>query len=252
MRAYLIDDEPLALRRLERMLRESGRVEIAGSSGDPEAAIQALTRSPVDVLFLDIEMPALTGFELLRKLVPQPFVVFTTAYNQYALQAFEVNSIDYLLKPVEEEQLNRALRKLESRNGAPAPDLSAVLRRVLEQVRPAYPERIASKIGDRVELIDVSRVTHFYAEEKLTYAATESKNYMLDTTIADLEAKLDPRLFARIHRSTIVNLRMVHELHTYFAGKMLVRLKDAKRTELTVARDRVSSLKEKLGLSTFA
>lgn len=252
MRAYLIDDEPLALRRLERMLRETGSVEIAGSSGDPEAALEALARTPVDVLFLDIEMPALTGFELLRKLVPQPFVVFTTAYNQYALQAFEVNSIDYLLKPVEEEQLNRALRKLESRNGAPAPDLSAVLRRVLEQVRPAYPERIASKIGDRVELIDVSRVTHFYAEEKLTYAATESKNYMLDTTIADLEAKLDPRLFARIHRSTIVNLRMVHELHTYFAGKMLVRLKDAKRTELTVARDRVSSLKEKLGLSTFA
>jgi len=252
MRAYLIDDEPLALRRLERMLRETGSVEIAGSSGDPEAALEALARTPVDVLFLDIEMPALTGFELLRKLVPQPFVVFTTAYNQYALQAFEVNSIDYLLKPVEEEQLNRALRKLESRNGAPAPDLSAVLRRVLEQVRPAYPERIASKIGDRVELIDVSRVTHFYAEEKLTFAATESKNYMLDMTIADLEAKLDPKLFARIHRSTIVNLRMVHELHSYFAGKMLVRLKDAKRTELTVARDRVSSLKEKLGLSTFA
>ncbi|MDX2180803.1 MAG: LytTR family DNA-binding domain-containing protein [Bryobacteraceae bacterium] len=248
MRAYLIDDEPLALRRLERMLRETGRVEIVGSGSDPEAALEALARTTVDVLFLDIEMPVLSGFELLRRLAPQPFVVFTTAYNRYALQAFEVNSIDYLLKPVEEEQLNRALRKLESRTGVPAPDLSAVLRQVLEQARPAYPERIASKIGDRVELIDVSRVTHFYAEEKLTYAATESKNYMLDTTIAELEAKLDPKRFARIHRSTIVNLAMVHELHTYFAGKMLVRLKDAKRTELTVARDRVNPLRDKLGL----
>jgi len=248
MRAFLIDDEPLALRRLERMLRETGRVEIVGTSSDPEAAIETLRRASVDVLFLDIEMPGLTGFELLSKLGAQPFVVFTTAYNQYALKAFEVNSIDYLLKPVEAEQLNRALGKLESRVGTPAPDLSDVLRRVLEDRRPDFPERIASKIGDRVELIELSRVTHFYAEDKLTYAATEAKTYMLDSTIAGLEAKLDPRTFARIHRSTIVNLRMVHELHGYFAGKMLVRLKDAKKTELTVARERVNSLKEKLGL----
>jgi two-component system LytT family response regulator len=249
MRAYLVDDEPLALRRLERMLEESGQVEVVGRSSDPVEALDQLPDLQVEVLFLDIQMPGLNGFEMLARLDPQPLVVFTTAYNQYALQAFEVNSVDYLLKPIEQAQLDRALRKLRARPAAtPAPDLSLVLRQLLAGQKPAYPERVASKIGDRVELVDLSRVTHFFAEDKLTYAATETKNYMIDATIAEMEAKLDPKRFIRIHRSTILNLAYIHELHTYFAGRMLVRLKDAKRTELTVARDRVKELKEVLGL----
>ncbi|MCX6590386.1 MAG: LytTR family DNA-binding domain-containing protein [Acidobacteria bacterium] len=249
MRAYLLDDEPLALRRLERLLEEAGQVEIVGRSTDPVEALEQLPRLKPDVLFLDIQMPGLTGFEMLARLEPQPLVVFTTAYNQYALQAFDVNSVDYLLKPIEPAQLHRALRKLASRPAAaPVPDLSQVLRQLLTDQKPAYPERVASKIGDRVEFVDLSRVTHFFAEDKLTYAATETKNYMIDATIAEMEAKLDPKRFIRIHRSTILNLAYIHELHTYFGGRMLVRLKDAKRSELTVARDRVKELKEVLGI----
>ena len=249
MRAYLVDDEPLALRRLERMLGESGQVEVVGRSSDPVAALEQIAGLSVDVLFLDIQMPGLTGFEMLARLEPQPLVVFTTAYNQYALQAFEVNSVDYLLKPIEQAQLDRALRKLRSRPpAAPVPDLSAVLRQIIAGQAAHYPERVASKIGDRVEFVDLSRITHFFAEDKLTYAATDTKNYMIDATIAEMEAKLDPKRFIRIHRSTILNLAYIHELHTYFAGRLLVRLKDAKRTELTVARDRVKELKEVLGL----
>lgn len=248
MRAFLIDDEPLALRRLERMLKDTGRIEIAGSSSDPVEAIDKISDSKADVLFLDIEMPGLNGFELLKALDEQPLVVFTTAYNQYALKAFEVNSVDYLLKPIEKEQLDRALRKLERNLSAPRPDLSVLIQELLAQKRVAYPERIASKIGDKVEFVDLSRVTHFYAEDKLTYAGTEAKCYMVDSTIAELEAKLDPKQFVRIHRSTLVNLAYVHELYSYFAGRMLVRLKDAKKTELTVARDRVRDLKERLGI----
>ena len=249
MRAYLVDDEPLALRRLERMLDESGQVEIVGRSTDPVEALEQLPRLKPDVLFLDIQMPGLTGFEMLARLEPQPLVVFTTAFNQYALQAFDVNSVDYLLKPIEPAQLDRALRKLASRPAAAAvPDLSDVLRQLLTGQKPVYPERVASRTGDRVEFVDLSRVTHFFAEDKLTYAATETKNHMLDSTIAEMEAKLHPKQFIRIHRSTILNLAYIHELHTYFAGRMLVRLKDAKRTELTVARDRVKQLKEVLGL----
>lgn len=248
MRAFLIDDEPLALRRLERMARETGELDVIGSSSDPVEAVEQVRKLQPDVLFLDIEMPGLNGFELLRQLDPQPLVVFTTAYNQYALKAFEVNSVDYLLKPVEREQLDRALRKAQRGLGGPRPDLSGVLRQLLDMKKPAYPERIASKAGEKVEFVDLSRVTHFFAEDKMTFAATEAKNYVIDSPIADLESKLDPEKFIRVHRSTLVNLRFVHELYPYFTGRMLLRLKDAKRTEITVSRDRVKPLKEKLGL----
>lgn len=248
MRAYLVDDEPLALKRLRRLIEETGRLEIVGQSSDSVTATSEIARIRPDVVFLDIEMPEQNGFELLSRLHPQPFVIFTTAYSQYALKAFEVNSIDYLLKPIEREHLDRALGKLE-RGLVTKPDVSALLAQILEQRVPSYPTRISSKIGDKVEFIDLSRVTHFFADDKLTFAATETKNYLLDSTISDLESKLDPKKFFRVHRATLVNLDFVHELYSYFSGKMLVRLKDAKRSEITVARERVKELKSRLGVS---
>jgi len=253
LRAFLVDDEQLALKRLARLLEQSGRVEIAGRSSDPEDAIAQLRSLAVDVLFLDIQMPGMTGFEMLSQLPEQPVVIFTTAYHQYALQAFEVNSIGYLLKPVETQQLERALNKLDRIRGGsePRPELGALLQQissVLQNRVPEYPERIASRLGERVEFIELDRVTHLFAKDKLTYAATATKDHCLDWTISELEAKLDPKKFVRIHRSTIVNASYVHELYSWFAGRMLLRLKDEKKTELTVARDRVKVLKEHLGI----
>jgi two-component system LytT family response regulator len=240
LRAYLIDDEELALKRLSRMLTATGRVEVVGTSTDPTTA-----DFEGDVLFLDIEMPGMNGFEYLATLQEQPLVVFTTAYSQYALQAFEVNSIDYLLKPIDAAKLDRALTKLERVAGGsePRPDLKDILRRLTS----SYPTRLASRTGDRVEFVDVDRVTHFYAKDKLTFAATQSKDYCLDQSIVELEQRLDPKRFVRIHRSTMVNVDYVQELYTWFGGRMLLRLKDEKKTELQVARDRVKALKEHLG-----
>src|SRR6266700_2681289 len=119
--AFLVDDELPALKRLGRLLEATGRVEIQGSSSNPATAINSISADPPDVLFLDIEMPEIDGFELLSRLQCQPLVIFTTAYNQYALKAFEVNSIDYLLKPVEPELLERALNKLERLHGGAKP-----------------------------------------------------------------------------------------------------------------------------------
>ena len=253
MRAFLVDDEPLALSRLHRLLEDSGGISIVGTSSDPVEAIQEIRRLAPDVLFLDIQMPEVTGFDLLKRLDPQPLVVFTTAYHQYALQAFEVNSVDYLLKPIEPQQLERALTKLERMRGEPRPDLQELMQRLtaaLHAPAPAsqYPERLASRTGERVEFIELASITHIFAQDKLTYAATAKKNYCVDQTIVELEAKLDPRKFVRIHRSTMVNTDYVQELYTFFAGRMLLRLKDEKKTELTVARDRVKELKARLGL----
>jgi len=249
MRAFVLDDEPLAVRRLSRMLEETGRVEIAGAGSDPVDAVEWLSDNRVDVLFLDIQMPGMDGFEALSMLNPQPLVVFTTAYDQYALQAFEVNSIDYLLKPIEERHLLRALDKIERlRAGGIPQDLASQLASLLQSRQPAYPERIASRLGERIQFLDLDQVTHFFAKDKLTYAATKTNNYAVGYTISDLEQKLNPKQFCRIHRSTLLNLAYVLELDAWFEGRVLARLKDEKRTELQVSRDRVQELKKRLGV----
>ena len=245
IRAFLVDDEPLAVSRLSRILTESGRVTVIGSSNDPIDAIAWLSSNAVDAVFLDINMPGMNGFEMLRMLDPQPNVVFTTAYDHFALEAFRANSIDYLVKPVDQEQLDRALTKLERLN-APRENPADLLRRLeaaLSAKQPRYPERIASRVGDRIQFLDLTRVTHFFAEDKLTFAALKGKAHIVDHTIADLEQKLDPAKFFRIHRSTLLNLGWVQEMDS-----LLARLKDEDRTELVIARDRVRGLRERLGL----
>ena len=253
MKVFLVDDEPLAVSRLRRLLEETGRVEIAGASSDPQEALDQLRRSRPDVLFLDIEMPGMSGFDLLDQLGdPQPLVVFTTAYDQYALDAFKVNSIDYLLKPVEPAKLERALNKLDRilGGGETRGDVGALLKQVramVESRAPDYLSRVASRVGDRVEFVEVAQVTHFYAKDKLTFAVTAAKHHALDLSIAELEQKLAPQRWVRIHRSTLLNVDAVKELHTWFGGKLLVKLKDG-QTELQVARERAAEVKAKLGV----
>jgi two-component system LytT family response regulator len=247
MRAFLVDDEALALKRLQRMLAATKRVQIAGTSQDPVEAVPQILEARPDILFLDIEMPGMTGFEMLAHLQPQPWVVFTTAYDRYALEAFGVNSVDYLLKPIETAHLDRALDKIERLHGSAAtpPQMAELIRRL---TAPSYPNRVASKVGEKIEFVDLEQVTHFFASDKLTFAATVVKNYAVDYTIQELEQKLDPGRFIRVHRATLVNVAHVQELHSWFAGRMMVRLKDPKHTELTVSRDRVRGLKQRLGI----
>jgi two-component system LytT family response regulator len=249
MRAYLVDDEPLAVKRLTRMLDATGRVDIAGSTNDPQAALEFLREHPVDVLFLDIQMPGLTGFELLGRLDPQPMVIFTTAYDRYALEAFDVNSIDYLLKPIDPERLDRALDKLERLSAQPRPDIKALAKELAVQLSPNRRlERIASKVGERTTVLDVARISHFSAKDKLTFAVLGGREHVIDYTLSELEERLDPRRFVRIHRGTIANLAFVQELFPDVDGGVLVRLKDEQKTELSVARDRVRELKDRLGI----
>jgi two-component system LytT family response regulator len=251
LRVFLVDDEALALKRLARLLEATGRVVVVGSATDPRSALELLSIEQIDVLFLDIEMPDMNGFEMLARLESEPLVVFTTAYDQYALRAFEVNSIDYLLKPVEREQLDRALGKIERlRSTGARPDLKPILEQLAASLGHAvsnYPERLPSRLGERVQMVELARVTHFFARDKLTYASTLERDYVIDQSISDLERRLDPRKFVRIHRSTMVNIEYVHEVHSWFAGGVVVRLKDGKQTELAVARDRTRSLKQRLG-----
>ncbi|MFQ5974394.1 MAG: LytR/AlgR family response regulator transcription factor [Alphaproteobacteria bacterium] len=248
LRAFLVDDEPLALRALARLLKATGRVELVGTATDPEAALATLAAEPVDVLFLDIRMPGMSGFELLERLPASPLVVFTTGYNRYAVQAFEVNAVDYLVKPVERERLDRTLDRLERlRDDPQRGEFRGVMERLASYLR-AGPERLALRAGERVHFIELAGVTHFVARDRQTYAVTATGEHLLDFTIAQLERRLDPARFVRIHRATLVNLAWVDEVHPGVGEGLLIRLKDGTRTELVVSRDRVREVKDRLGL----
>ncbi len=254
IRAYLVDDEPPALDRLARMLDLTHRVQIVGCSTDAIEALEQVRTLRPDLLYLYIHMPGLSGFELLAELPVQPLVVFTTAYDQHALEAFRTNSIDYLLKPIESEQLERALAKAErfDAHRRQDPDVRALLSRVDAMLGPtaerAWLARLASRVGNTVEIVDLARVTHLAARDKLTFAVTPEREYVVDMTIAELEARLNPARFVRIHRGFILNLDHLQELHADFGGRMVARLRDTSRTELPVSRDRVRVLKDRLGL----
>jgi len=259
LRAYLVDDEPLALERLQRLLAQFPELHITDSATDPAAAVAAINNpdASIDVLFLDIQMPGMNGFELLARLSVQPFVIFTTAYDQHALRAFETNAIDYLLKPIEPEQLERALKKLgrlrpiakpEWQQNPALPQLLKELTASLREPQPAYPTRIASRVGERISFLTLDDVTHFIAQDKLTFAIANGKKHIVDQTISDLEHRLDPARFLRIHRSALVNVDWIHEVNSWFAGKVVLTLRDSQHTQLTVARDRVRTLKDRLGI----
>ena len=220
-RVFVVDDEELAVRRLVRLLEATERVEVAGTATDPRDAISRIT-DEIAAVFLDISMPEVDGFAVARRLPPGTLIVFTTAHDQHALRAFEVNALDYLVKPVRAEDLSRALDKLARRRGGP---------------------RITSRIGDRTHVIELDRVTHFQAEDKLTYALTLDRSYVVDESITTLEERHACDGFFRIHRATLVRLTAIAEL---LANPPRVRLRDSDRV-LPVARDRARALKDVLG-----
>lgn len=242
-RCYVVDDEELALASMLRLLRETGRVEIAGHTTDPAAAIEEIRFLAPDVLFLDIHMPEIDGFQLLAVLPQPPQVVFTTAYDHHAVRAFEVNSVDYLLKPVSRERLNEALDRLAARTQFPP--IAELLRSLAP---PKYLRRVSTTRGEHITLIDVAEVTHFMAKDRYTFACTGRGEFLIDLTLAELESRLDPTEFLRVHRSSIVNLRFVERVSRWLAGRLLVRLKDRAGTEITVSRDKAALLRQALDL----
>lgn len=250
LKIFMVDDEPLALKRLSRLLTETGKVEILGQTTEPLEALKIIPTLELDAFFLDIQMPELTGFELLQRLENYPPVIFTTAFDEFALKAFEVYSIDYLLKPIEPERLEKALAKLEKSTTEKPSELNMNLQRLIESL-PSTPmlERLPSRIGGKVQIIDVKDITHFFAEDKMTFAGNfDGKAFPLDLSLNELEKRLDKHGFLRIHRNSIVNVNFIGEVHGWFSGQIMIHLKNAKKTELIVARDRSKILKEFLGM----
>lgn len=242
MRCVLVDDEPIALERLAALLTEAAiGAEIVGTAGSGKEAIPLIYEAKPDVVFLDVQMPVLDGFDVVDLLrPPRPHIVFVTAYDEYALRAFEVHALDYLTKPVRLRRLNQTLERLQALT-ATASDALDALRAERAAMRL---NRLTVQVGRRLRVIEVPEIQWVEARDKLVFAHLDGGTFPIDFTLDELEKRLDPEQFVRIHRAYLVNLSAVHELVPTREGGYRLRMADA--TPLPVARRRARAVKSLL------
>lgn len=242
-RCVLVENEERSLARLRRLLAAfPDEVDVVAEAVDGPSAVEAIRNHRPELVFLDIDLPGFNGFQVLERLDQQPAVIFTTAFNEHALQAFRAFAIDYLLKPIDEESIRRSLTKLRAM-GFNQAQFSLALAQLLEISGSRYLTRIGCKVGDRTILVKAGEVLYFQADNKYTALHTVTSEYLIDTPLVELEQKLNPRDFIRIHRSTLVNVAWIAELRRSFDGKLVVVLKDSKGTQLVASRHYADNLR---------
>ncbi len=231
MRALLVDDERLARVELRRLLRESPDVEIVGEATHVEDAVEQASLLEPDLLFLDIEMPGGTGFDVLEKLERVPLVIFTTAYDAHAVRAFEVNALDYLLKPIEGSRLAAALERAAARFRAQQRALGA--RGQPEPPHEGFLERAFVRDGELCLVVDFREVLHFESEGNYTRLHLPRHQPLLGRSLAYLEQRLDPRAFFRANRKELVNLQQVLHIEPGPGSGLMLRLRDGREVEMS-------------------
>ena len=251
LRVLVVDDEPLARARARRMLATLPDVEVVGEAGNVPDALARVAESSPDVVLLDVQLPGEDGFALLARLERRPAIVFVTAFDSYAVRAFEENAVDYLLKPFRAERLASAMARARAELARPEA-LSRRLEELLAAVAPGargseHLDRFTVRVGLRQLIVKAEDVLWFGAEDKLVFAAVEGNRHYVNFTLDELERRLDPRRFARIHRSAIANLDRATALRPGFAGTWRLQLDDPARTELPVSRARARALRARLG-----
>jgi two-component system LytT family response regulator/two-component system response regulator LytT len=254
LRTVVVDDEQLAREEVCFLLGEIGGVEVVGQASNGLEALQVIEAENPDLVMLDVQMPGLSGFEVARRLAEaggDTQLVFVTAFDQHAIQAFEVNAVDYLLKPVEAARLTttveRVRRRLASERGRPAAELDRLLQ-LLSQ-RQEHREQLAVRIGDRFLLIQADEVVHASVDNDVITVVTNSlsgtSNYR---TLDELQARLDPAVFWRVHRSHLVNINKIKEIVPWFSRNYILKMRDAKGSEIPVSRSQTKRLREYLKL----
>lgn len=253
LRTILIDDEQLALNRLRRLLTShTDTFTVIGEALNGAEGLAKVETERPDLIFLDIEMPLLNGFDMLNRLTYMPLVVFATAFDQYAIRAFEENSVDYLLKPIELDRLERTVGKIRALADRNAPTgsnpFNENLMRLLEQMKPKKELfSISVKTGDKILLIPLTDIAYFEADDKYVYLVTvEGQKYLTTYTLSTLAEKL-PDTFARVSRSVILNTHRIRAIQKHFDGKFIITLSDKKASRLTTGSsytDRVRQLLE--------
>jgi two-component system LytT family response regulator/two-component system response regulator LytT len=258
LRVLVVDDEQLARDELCYQLGQLSEVEVVAQAGNGIEALSAADRHDPDLVFLDIQMPGLSGFEVARRLLEReeqqlPALVFVTAFDQYAIEAFEVNAVDYLLKPVDaarlEQALARARRRLSS-DRAPDP-VNDQIERIVRMManRQIRRDQVAVKVGDRFLLVQAEEIIYAsLADESINIVTGQVAGTSNYRTLDELQARLDPDVFWRVHRSHLVNINKIKEIVPWFSRNYILRMKDAKSTEIPVSRAQTKRLREYLKL----
>ena len=249
IKTLIVDDEPLARRNLRLLLDKDPQIEIVGECGNGKEAVEAITNQKLDLLFLDIQMPEMDGFDVLQAVGPEQVqaIIFVTAFDQYALKAFDVHALDYLLKPFDEARFQRALKQAKSRiERRELNQLTTKLVALLDErstrevaAKSTYLTRLMVKLSNRVILLKVSDVDWIEADGNYAKLHVGGKCHLLREKMQDLENQLDPDKFVRIHRSIIVNLDRVKEMHPHFNGDFIVVLDDGAKLKLSRSRREV-------------
>jgi two-component system LytT family response regulator/two-component system response regulator LytT len=255
LRTVVVDDEQLARDELCFLLEQIPGIEVVAQAEDGQQALSMIVEHSPDLVLLDVQMPGLTGFEVARRLgsTIDSHLVFVTAYDRHAIEAFDVNAVDYILKPVEAARLatavDRVRKRMQSdRSGQPGP---ANLDRVLQLLgeRQNRREQLAVKVGDRFLLIQADEVVHASVEDDVITVVTNglsgTSNYR---TLDELQARLDPEVFWRVHRSHLVNINKIREIVPWFSRNYILKMKDAKGSEIPVSRSQTRRLREYLKL----
>jgi two-component system, LytTR family, response regulator len=255
IRTLLVDDEELARATMKRALLAAAEFEgfeIVGEAANGVQALEAIEEYRPDLIFLDIEMPGFGGFEVIQQLSNVPAIVFVTAYDEYAVRAFEANALDYLLKPVQPERLQRALGRIRQRFTTTAAERSREQDARMAEVialaanRNGPLKRLAARRGKRIAIVPLREVIRIEIEDKLVFACTAKERLLIEKSIGELEEMLQPSGFLRISRGELVNLEMVRELAPYFSGTWRVKL--ANGEERDVSRERAKQLKDAMGV----
>ena len=233
LRALIVDDEALARERLATLLAAHPDVRVVGECAGADEAVDAIAAEAPDLVFLDVQMPGGGGFGVVAEVGPErmPAVVFATAYDEFALRAFDANAVDYLLKPIGEERLGEALRRVRGRLSAPGPRLGPGVLAALEKLGApaAYRDRFAVRAGERFHIVRAADVTWIEAADNYVRLHGPGGAHLLRATLREVEAMLDPRRFLRIHRSIIVNVDRVQSLSPWGLGEYLFELSDGKK-----------------------
>ncbi|MGH7551922.1 MAG: LytR/AlgR family response regulator transcription factor [Longimicrobiales bacterium] len=246
IRVLIVEDEPLARERIRTLLADEPDVHLLGETGDGRSAVEAIRARKPDLVFLDVNIPELNGFGVIEEIGAErmPAVVFVTAYDQFAVKAFDTHALDYILKPFDEERFQTALdRARDALRHRDAGVLDERLKDLLDEVRrPHYVERLAVKAGGKILFLKTDDIDWIGAEGNYARLHSASRSHLLRETMSSLEEKLDPERFLRIHRSTIVNTDAIVELEPLFQGDYVVILRDG--TRLTSSRGYRSNLQD--------
>lgn len=258
LRTIVVDDEQLARDELCFLLGQIDGVEVVSQAGNGLEALLVIEQHSPDLVMLDVQMPGLNGFEVARRILRSGIesqIVFVTAYDQHAIEAFEVNAVDYLLKPVEPGRLATAVERARKRiasdrpaaRGRPAEDMERLVQLLAE--RQEHREQLAVKVAERFLLVQADEVVHASVEDDVITVVTNSlsgtSNYR---TLDELQARLDPAVFWRVHRSHLVNINKIKEIVPWFSRNYILKMKDGKSTEIPVSRSQTKRLREYLRL----